>query len=158
MPGMLQAEGPQMIEDRRLIAIIDDDKTIIELLDDFLKEEGYTTLCAYSGKEAYRIIKKEQPDLIILDMQMEQRDTGLQVLELVRLDPTTAEIPVLMCSADGQFLREKEQQLRAHKCDTLEKPYNLDEILNRLKTLLGSPSHSANGNRRTTQDNGNIGQ
>lgn len=123
-----------------LIVIVDDDKTIIDLLDDFLKEEGYTTLCCYSGKEAYEVVKKKLPQLIVLDMQMEQRDTGLQVLELVRLDPKTMEIPVLMCSADGQFLREKEKQLRAHNCDILEKPYNLNEILNKVKILLGSPS------------------
>src|SRR4051812_37712197 len=67
--------------------------------------------------------------LVILDMQMEQPDSGLVVLELIRLDPTTEHIPVIKCSADQQFLRAKEDQLRAHRCDVLEKPYSLSELL-----------------------------
>jgi two-component system response regulator VanR len=120
-----------------LIALVDDEMPIIELLNDFLIEEGYATLCCYSGKAGYAAIKKEQPDLVILDLQMEERDTGLQVLGLLRLDPSTAKIPVIMCSASRQFLWQNENQLRAYSCVVLEKPFDLDEMLDKIKEMVG---------------------
>src|SRR5436190_287660 len=100
-----------------LIAIVNDDIAITAMLGELLTDEGYQAFICFSGDEAHARIHRETPDLVILDMQMEQRDSGLIVLELLRLDPVTENIPIIMCSADGQFLREKAEQLRAHNCE-----------------------------------------
>ncbi|MFL5801590.1 MAG: response regulator [Roseiflexaceae bacterium] len=112
-----------------LIAVVNDEPTILDMLCELLVEEGYQVFTAGSGAEAHRLIQQALPELVILDMQMEQRDSGLLLLELLRLDPTTEPIPVIMCSADGAFLRENAAHLRAHGCTTLEKPYNLQDLL-----------------------------
>jgi CheY-like chemotaxis protein len=122
-----------------LVAIVNDDKAIIAMLVDLLADEGYAAFSCFSGAEAHEAIQRKKPDLVILDMQMEQLDSGLIVLELIRLDPTTEQIPVIMCSADGQFLREKKDQLQAHRCDVLEKPYTLSELLTLMAKWLDPP-------------------
>jgi CheY-like chemotaxis protein len=130
-----------------LVAIVNDDKAIIALLSDLLADEGYQAFSCLSGDAAHKAIRREMPNLVILDMQMEQPDSGLVVLELLRLDPTTEHIPVIMCSADQQFLREKEDQLRAHRCDILEKPYSLSELLTLVTKWLGPPLTARSANQ-----------
>src|SRR5262245_34393412 len=125
------------------IALIDDDTLTIKMLEMLLSHAGYQTLCCYSGADGVELVKKEQPDLVILDMQMEQRDSGLVALQALRLDPNTEKIPAIICSADGLFLREKEQQLRAHNCGILEKPFMLDELLSIIGTMIPNPQSQA---------------
>jgi CheY-like chemotaxis protein len=122
-----------------LIAVVNDEPAITEMLSAFFIDEEYHVLTARSGAQAHTLIQRELPDLVVLDMQMEQRDSGLVLLELLRLDPTTEHIPIIMCSADGRFLRENENHLRAHGCALLEKPYNLSELLAQVRTFLGPP-------------------
>src|SRR5262245_3478144 len=125
------------------IALIDDDTLTIKMLEMLLSHAGYQTLCCYTGAEGVELVKKEQPNLVILDMQMEQRDSGLIALQALRLDPNTEIIPVIVCSADGLFLREKEQQLRAHNCEILEKPFILDDLLSKISAMMGNPQSQA---------------
>jgi CheY-like chemotaxis protein len=107
-----------------LIVVVNDEPAITELLCTLLIDEGYQVVAAASGAEAHSLIRLHLPALVILDMQMEQRDSGLVLLHLLRLDPATEHIPIIMCSADGQFLRENEAHLGAHGCALVEKPYN----------------------------------
>ena len=137
-----QADGHKtrsMQHTNTLIAVVNDEPAIIELLCALLIEEGYLVVAAASGAEAHTLIRHHLPALVVLDMQMEQRDSGLALLELLRLDPATEHIPIIMCSADGQFLRENEAHLRAHGCALLEKPYNLSELLAEVQRSIGPP-------------------
>jgi CheY-like chemotaxis protein len=123
-----------------LIAVVNDDTAFLELMEELLREEGYQTLIWKEGDTAYELIKKKQPDLVILDIRMEQPDSGWVVLELLRLDPATEHVPVIVCSAAVPLLREREQQLKAHHCEILEKPFNLSELLSLVSTIIGPPS------------------
>jgi len=58
-----------------LIAIVDDDKTISQLLNELLTDEGYTTICCYSGKEAYAMIKKKQPSFLHIPVPFQELRT-----------------------------------------------------------------------------------
>jgi CheY-like chemotaxis protein len=133
-----------------LIAVVNDEPSIIEMLCQLLVEEGYQVLTAESGAEAHPIIQQALPDLIILDMQMEQRESGLVLLELLRLEPTTEPIPIIMCSADGAFLRENAAHLQAHGCTLLEKPYTLEELLVQIQASIrpSQPRENAVGRAR----------
>jgi len=128
-----------MPRDAPLIIVANDDRAIIEMLMELLTEEGYETLAAFSGADAFQLIRERRPDLVIIDMQIEQRDTGLKVLELMRLGPMTKTIPAIVCSADGRFLHEKEAHLRAHYCEVLEKPFNLGELLAKVRKFVSFP-------------------
>lgn len=121
-----------------MIVIIDDDPTFMVLMCDLLQEEGYQVRCFATGTEAQTVIQQDQPALIILDMVMEQRDSGLTLLQMLRLHPTTKTIPILICSADGRFLKQKQEQLRKYHCDILEKPFTITEMLSKIRTNIYS--------------------
>ncbi len=63
-----------------------------------------------------------RPDLVILDIRMEHQEAGWMVLDLMRLDPRTRDIPVIISSADHQALHEREAMLRPQGYAILEKP------------------------------------
>jgi len=119
-----------------LIAVIDDDVAYVEFVCELLTEEGYHTVQSVGEQNAHDMIQREQPDLVLLDIQLEHPDSGWQILQMIRLNPATADIPVIVCSADSPFLREKEQQLQAQHCAILEKPFDLEMLLERVQTML----------------------
>lgn len=123
----------------KTIAVVDDDTMFLELMHELLAEEGYQSTIHKSGTDAYTVLKERQPDLIILDVRMEHQETGWQLLELLRLDPATEQIPVIVCSADAQSLREKAAHLRERRADVLEKPFNLDELTAKVRATIGEP-------------------
>jgi CheY-like chemotaxis protein len=114
---------------RPRIAIVDDDKLFVASMRDLLTDEGYEILTHNSGDAAYKMIRKKQPNLVLLDMRLEHPEGGWMVLDLLRLDPQTANIPVIVCSADARFLRAKAEQLREEGCCVLEKPFAIDTLL-----------------------------
>ncbi|HEY8291255.1 MAG TPA: response regulator [Thermomicrobiales bacterium] len=122
---------------KSLIAVVNDDTLFLELMHDLLTQEGYRTAIWNEGDTAYAMIKEHRPLLVILDIRMERPDTGWMVLELMRLDPATARIPVIICSADTARIREKEAYLREKGCDVLEKPFLLEDLLAKIHVFIG---------------------
>src|SRR3954471_18985643 len=96
-----------------LIAIVDDDEPYITMMRELLEDEGYKTVYFMEGRIAFSHIQKCKPDLVILDLVMEQKDTGLSLLNTLRLDVATAQIPVIVCSAALQVIHDTEKQLRS---------------------------------------------
>jgi CheY-like chemotaxis protein len=113
----------------QLIVIADDNKALATLLYTLLEDEGYHVVPCYSGEAAYQAIVQLQPDLAILDMQMEKRWSGVEVVQRIRADTTLSSIPVIIYSADIFSLREVGTKLRAHHCYILEKPFELKVLL-----------------------------
>jgi CheY-like chemotaxis protein len=122
-----------------LIAVVNDETTFIDMVCDLLEEEGYQTVCYFSEQGGYEGICESKPDLVILDLRMEHPESGWNVLELMKLDPATAAIPVILSSADGHFLRNNAQRLTDKGCDILEKPFHLDELLGKVERAIGPP-------------------
>ena len=121
---------------RVCIAVINDDQAIVDMLTDFLRDAGYETIESFAGNGSYDLIRREHPALVIIDLQMEHPEAGLHVLQKLRADSATVTIPVIVCSADGRGLREKAAAIHALNGDILEKPFNLDPLLARIRTLL----------------------
>jgi DNA-binding NtrC family response regulator len=121
----------------KLIAVINDDTPFLQLIKTLLEEEGYNTMIWKEGDSAYTMVKDKQPDLVILDIRLEHPEQGMVVLDLIQLDPATMHIPVIICSADIHFLRQKEAWLTKKGCFILEKPFNLDDLLAIVKKVFG---------------------
>ncbi|HEU5327701.1 MAG TPA: response regulator [Thermomicrobiales bacterium] len=119
-----------------LIAVMNDETAFLQLMHDLLTGEGYRCIICKEGDKVYPLIKEQQPNLVILDIRMGTPETGWMVLELLRLDPATASIPVIVCSADTVFLRAKADALRDLNCDILEKPFDLDTLLEKVAAML----------------------
>jgi signal transduction histidine kinase/CheY-like chemotaxis protein len=90
------------------VLTIDDDPVAIKLIETVLAEEGFTVVGALSGPEGVQVAQTERPNLIILDLLMPGTD-GFEVLERLRGDPSTAEIPIVILTAKTIAPEERER-------------------------------------------------
>lgn len=111
-----------------VIAIIDDDKYINEMLADLLNREGYSTLRAYSGTEALYMLTENTPDLVLLDLMMPGL-SGEKVL------PKIKGIPVIVMSAKAD-VQDKVSLLLDGAADYITKPFDTRELLARITVQL----------------------
>ncbi len=127
------------------IVVVEDDAAFQDLLDTVLTAEGYTVVRWTQGAGADVFIRDVQPDLVILDLWLEHPQAGSMVLGLLMVDPVTRYIPVLICSAYRQLLGDQEAQLRTHGYLILDKPYQIEELIAHVHTLLGGTQARAVG-------------
>lgn len=113
------------------ILIIEDDPSISKLLQRGLAYEGYSVDCAPDGKTGLVKARDTSPDLVILDWMLPGLD-GLEVCHRLRMGGST---PVLMLTAKDT-VEDRIQGLDAGADDYMVKPFNLDELLARLRALL----------------------
>jgi DNA-binding NtrC family response regulator len=106
------------------ILVVDDEHLIRWSLEQNLKKQGYDVLTAGSGEDALRIVREEQPDLVLLDIQL-PGISGLEVLEKVK--EFDEDIVVIMVTAHGG-LDTAVTAMRIGAYDYLNKPFNLDEM------------------------------
>lgn len=120
------------------IAIIDDDAIFLELMHDLLAVgEGYEVVTNSQWVRSFEFIKEHQPDLVILDLMMGRDQTGWAVLDLLRSDPATASIPVILCSAAVPALTRYAADEHAHPAVApLAKPFDVDELLGTISRML----------------------
>ncbi len=123
---------------RARIAVIDDDLVFVDLMHDLLgTTEGYEVVSSCSWFESYEFIKKSQPDLVILDLVMGRDQTGWAVLELLQEDPTTEQIPVILCSAAEPALRQHARHVSPNATvEAVTKPFDVDHLLGVIARLL----------------------
>ena len=110
------------------ILVIDDDIYIGDMLEEALRREGYGVLRAYSGTEALLVVERKKPDLILLDLML----PGLSGEELL---PKIKGIPVIVVSAKAD-VADKVGLLMAGACDSVTKPFNIDELTARIAVQL----------------------
>ncbi|MEN9938156.1 MAG: hypothetical protein RLZZ387_4735 [Chloroflexota bacterium] len=126
-----------MARDQTLVLVADDDPAIAGLIRELLADEGYDTVCCHSGTAALNAIDTEQPDLIIVDLQMEQRDSGLRVAAALRGHPGLRHVPVILCSAAVPLLADLGPTLRQLGCVAMPKPFDVMNLLATVEVLLG---------------------
>ncbi len=113
------------------ILIIDDDKELTELLNEFLSEHKYKTLIFHNPLEAIDALNKKEPDLVLLDIMMPEMD-GFQVLRKIR---ETMDLPIIMLTAKGE-VSDKVVGLELGADDYLAKPFEPRELLARIQSIL----------------------
>ncbi len=114
------------------ILVVDDDKEIVQLLEIYVRNEGYEPVAAYNGKEALTKLNTT-PDigLVILDLMMPEMD-GMEVIKRIRKDSS---IPILVLSAKTADM-DKIQGLITGADDYVTKPFNPLEVMARVRSLL----------------------
>jgi len=118
------------------ILVIDDDAGTTTLVRLALKTGGYEVITLNDSAEAFDVIVNENPDLILLDYMMPGLN-GLSVLEGMRKDQNMAKIPVIFFTAIGD-INTKMAAFEAGVRDYITKPIHHQELLLRVKTLMGS--------------------
>ena len=119
---------------KQRILVVDDDKEIVRLMRGYLEQAGYEVLAAYSGEAALHNIRRERPDLVLLDLMLPEKD-GLEITRLLRSDPLLAQTPVIMLTARISDT-DKIVGLEMGADDYITKPYNPREVLARVRSCL----------------------
>ena len=123
------------------LMVVEDIPDILALLDTTLKFKGYRVVTARNGQEAYELIQKERPALVITDILMPKMD-GFSLVHRLRLDPNTRNFPVIFLSATYVALEDKAFALTIGATRFMEKPVVLEEFLPLIEELLAKPSHA----------------
>ena len=113
------------------ILVCDDDREIVEAIAIYLEQEGYQVLKAYDGREAVRIMKESDPDLLVIDVMMPLLD-GIHATLLIREFSTA---PILVLSAKSEDA-DKILGLNVGADDYITKPFNPLELIARVKSAL----------------------
>jgi DNA-binding response OmpR family regulator len=117
-----------------LIVVADDDPDIVALVGGVLSKNGFEVAGATNGTDALELVRSHRPDLVVLDVSMPNLD-GLEVLQFVRSDPETAELPVILLSARAQESDVKNgYAVGASKY--MRKPFSPRELVAAVRELL----------------------
>ena len=118
------------------ILVVDDEKHIVRLVEVNLQRAGYEVVVAYDGVQALDVVKREKPDMIVLDVMM-PRMNGFEVLKNLKANPETQEIPVIMLTAkaqDADIFKGWQSGVDSY----LTKPFNPMELLTFVKRIFES--------------------
>lgn len=116
------------------IALIEDEPDILEVMEYNLQREGYAVLSRTDGEEGLDLVRKEAPDLVLLDLMLPGLD-GLEVCRRLKADPLTRSTPVIMVTAKGEE-SDIVLGLGMGADDYVTKPFSPKELVARVKAVL----------------------
>ncbi len=116
------------------ILVVDDDKSIVKIVKGYLEQANYTVLTAYDGATALHTLRRERPDLLILDLMLPDQD-GWDITRILRADKTLATIPIIMLTARVEDT-DMIIGLELGADDYVTKPFNARGLVARVRSLL----------------------
>ena len=116
------------------ILVVDDEVNITQILEFSIGAEGYEVIAAQNGEEAIDKARREQPDLIILDIMMPIID-GYEACRILKANPLTKNIPVILLTAKGRDI-DKRLGYEVGATDYIIKPFSPNKLIDRIHELL----------------------
>lgn len=140
METLLEPELDQeLIEFKPKILVIDDDKDQVAILKYHLTQQGFDVATAFTGKSGLDLLKKEMPNLVLLDIELPDA-TGFELCEKICDDPETLQIPVIFVSGAEQ--EDVLRKARAAGCAYyMRKPYDPSALLIVIKQTLNENTY-----------------
>lgn len=132
--------GGKCILVNRRVMVVDNEPSVCEFLSDMLFDEGYEPVIWTRGAGAYAEAKRIHPAAMLLDMNMETPNAGLIVAEAMCGDRETQDIPIIIVSAEHDFLHEKYAWLHQLPCQVHPKPVDIPALLSLLNALIEAPT------------------
>lgn len=120
------------------ILVVNDTQDILEIFRILLESEGYRVTLSSLPLQKAADIEQLNPDLIILDVVFGEEKLGWQMLQLLKMQPVTASIPVVICTAAEKAVREMEGYLVSKNVLVVYKPFELDDLLTAVTKALAS--------------------
>ena len=128
------------------ILVVDDDLDFIEISKLSLEGQGYQILSAFNAKEGWKMVEKQKPDLIIMDLMMERLDSGMALSQQIKGHPQYTAIPILMLTSISRdtgmdFTPRTGEDLRKLNVDDFSsKPIKVHVLLEKVEKLLAKKS------------------
>lgn len=117
---------------RPRILVVDDDRPILTLMQNLLREFKFDTVLADSGEAAIALARSERPDLILLDMKM-PRMSGEEAIQAFRSEPSLENVPIVILSGEPV----SRQELASVGADgAIQKPFDLNELIQKIQAHL----------------------
>ena len=126
---------PRLDAKKRTVLVVEDDEAVSELLVALLEDRGYNAVPALDGRRAIDLARQLKPHLITLDLALPGTD-GHGVLETLKADATTRDIPIVVISAFTQILPAGDRKKLAY---LLGKPFDVTEVLEIVQATVGNP-------------------
>lgn len=120
------------------VLVVNDTQDILDLFRLLLEGEGYEVVLSGFPFQHISEIEQIAPDIIILDLLFDDQKTGWQMLQLLKMQRSTASIPVIVCTAALNAVREQEGYLVGHGVHVVFKPFDIDHMLATVQTALES--------------------
>ncbi len=128
------------------ILVVDDDLDFIEISKLSLEGQGYQILSAFNAKEGWKMVEKQKPDLIIMDLMMERLNSGMALSQQIKGHPQYTAIPILMLTSISRdtgmdFTPRTGEDLRKLNVDDFSsKPIKVHVLLEKVEKLLAKKS------------------
>ena len=127
-----------MQDEKHVILCVDDDPDICEFLKTLLEANGYVAETAGTAEQGLKLYKEVQPDLVIVDLMMEEVDAGASLVKELRLLGNTA--PIYILSSVGDEFNLEADYASLGLAGIFQKPISADRLLSVLKTALADHS------------------
>ena len=123
------------------ILVVNDTQEILELFRMILEGEGYEVILSGLPIQQIHDVEEINPDLIILDFVFGDQKVGWQMLQILKMQHSTESIPVIVCTAALDMVREQEGYLVSQGIHVIYKPFDIDHLITNVKQLLESHEH-----------------
>ncbi len=120
--------------EKKKILVVDDEVDLVKTIQFALELEGYKVLVSYNGEDALNQARKENPDLILLDIMLPKLD-GYKVCRLLKFDEQYKHIPILMMTAKTQE-KDKLMGKETGANEYITKPFDMEELMGKIKKYL----------------------
>ncbi|MEK7519580.1 MAG: response regulator [Patescibacteria group bacterium] len=118
------------------VLIVEDEEIIVDLLQKKLKNEGYDALVARDGDEGLKVMRKSNPDLILLDILMPKM-SGLEVMAEMQKDERLKKIPIIVISNSGQPVEIDKAQRFGAKDWLVKAEFDPQEVIDKIEKQIG---------------------
>jgi len=119
------------------VVVFNDDETFLDLMQALLHDEGFDVATRRDWDDGHDFVKSRRPDLIVMDIVRNLREVGWTMFDTLKDDPSTATIPVIVCTASPGTIERNQDRIAKHGDAYVLKPFDLDEFLVVVRRLLG---------------------
>ena len=117
------------------VLVVDDDPHIVEMLTEALTASGYDVASATHSLRAYDSAKEFQPDIILMDLMMPYLD-GVDQVDLLAMDATLAQVPIVFITANSRGAQRRIQPHHQTIVARLDKPFTIEQLLTTIERVL----------------------